>query len=313
MGDFLVTLPVLAALRRQFPETRLELVAYPAVAALALESGSVDAVQPIEARPLAGFFARVGILDDRWSEYFAGMHVIFTYLFDPDELFRNNLARVTRAQVIQGPHRPQEPHALHATDQLLEPLQKLAIFDADPVPRLRWTDSGIGLSPFPSMRPWLAVHPGSGGRKKNWAVDRWLELLRGLLIRFPVQLLLVGGEADREEIRALASALPSDRFDVALSRPLPELARWLTKCVGFLGHDSGISHLAAAVGIPGRVLWGPTESVVWRPRSDVVHLIRAPDGDLAQLTVSAVASEVDAAVADWLKAGEQPRRPPDAA
>ncbi len=63
IGDFILTLPVLAALRRQFPDTALEVLGYPHIASLAAAGQLVDAVRPIEARPLAGFFARAGDLD----------------------------------------------------------------------------------------------------------------------------------------------------------------------------------------------------------------------------------------------------------
>ncbi len=62
IGDFILTLPVLAALRRQFPRTHLEVLGYPHIAGLALAGGLVQRVQSIEARALAGFFARNGTL-----------------------------------------------------------------------------------------------------------------------------------------------------------------------------------------------------------------------------------------------------------
>ena len=56
IGDFILTLPVLAALRRQFPEARLEVLGYPHIAGLAEWGGVVDAVRSIEARSMASFF-----------------------------------------------------------------------------------------------------------------------------------------------------------------------------------------------------------------------------------------------------------------
>ena len=53
--------------------------------------------------------------------------------------------------------------------------------------------------------------------------------------------------------------------------PLPELAARLANCCGFVGHDSGITHLAAAVGLPGVVLWGASVETVWRPRSERIR------------------------------------------
>ena len=60
--------------------------------------------------------------------------------------------------------------------------------------------------------------------------------------------------------------------------PLAELARRLQSCLGFIGHDSGISHLAAALGVAALVLWGETNETVWRPRGERVTVLRWPEG-----------------------------------
>src|SRR5580704_9064672 len=93
IGDFILTLPVLAALRGQFPRTEIELLGYPHIAQLALAGGLVRRVQSIEARSLAGFFARNGELAPELMEYFAGFHLIISFLYDPDEIFQANLSR----------------------------------------------------------------------------------------------------------------------------------------------------------------------------------------------------------------------------
>ena len=134
IGDFIVTLPVFAALRRQFPGAHLEVLGYPHVARLAAAGGLVDTVCSIEARALAGFFARGSQLDERLANYFAGFALIVSFLFDPDGIFQENVARCSKAQFIVGPHRPDDKADLHATQVFLRPLERLAIFDADPVP-----------------------------------------------------------------------------------------------------------------------------------------------------------------------------------
>jgi len=83
IGDFILTLPVFAALRRHFPATHLEVLGYPHIAQLSLAGGLVDAVHSIEARPLAGFFARGGELDEHLTNYFAGFAVVISFLYDP--------------------------------------------------------------------------------------------------------------------------------------------------------------------------------------------------------------------------------------
>jgi heptosyltransferase-3 len=285
IGDFILTLPALAALRGQFPETHIEVLGYPHIAPLAQVGGVVDRVQPIEARGLAGFFAAGGRLDPATADYFARFDIILSYLFDPDRIFQTNVALCSRAQFIKGPHRPNERERTHATQVYLKPLERLAIFQADPVPRLP-LQRETRLSGH-----CLALHPGSGSERKNWAEANWVQLVTRLSTETTVQLLIVGGEAEGSRLERLAAIPPPGRIRVARHLPLTELAAKLAECAAFVGHDSGISHLAAAVGVPTFVLWGDTLEEIWRPQGQRVAVLR-DGGGLANLTVARVWHEL---------------------
>ena len=291
IGDFILTLPAINALHGQFPAAHLEVLGYPHIAQLALAGGLVNRVQSIEARALAGFFARGGSLVESLADYFSEFDLILSYLYDPDRVFETNVSLCTRAQFIVGPHRPNEAARLHATKVYLQPLERLAIFDADPIPRLLLAPGPVSLNPQPSTLNLLALHPGSGSERKNWPQAKWAELLRRLMESTDFNLLIVGGEAEGERLQRLAAVLPPARCQMAQSLPLAELAHRLTSCHAFIGHDSGISHLAAAVGLPGVVLWGDTAEEIWRPPSEKVAVLRHPAG-LAQLPVESVLEQV---------------------
>ena len=288
LGDFILTLPVLSALRRAFPETHLEVLAYPKPASLAIDAGIVDATRAMESRGLAGFFARKGDLDPEWSGYFASFNMVLSYLYDPDGHFRGNVARVSKAQYIEGPHRPDEPSEIHATQQLLKPLERLAIFDADATPSL----AGLGF-PSPGLQAGeggtnvrrIVAHPGSGGSHKNWPEAMWRALLERLDASGGFEVDLVGGEAEADRLPRLARGLRSARCIV--SEPLPSLARRIAGAAMFIGHDSGVTHLAAATGVRGMVLWGPTCESVWRPMSGRFLCLRHSDG-IGSLSVDVV-------------------------
>jgi len=265
IGDFILTLPALAALRTHFPETRIEVLGYPHIAQLAVLGGFADAVRSIEARALAGFFARHGQLDKTLQTYFSEFAIIVSYLYDPDGIFQENIRRATKAQFIAAPHRPDELATLHATEAFLSPLERLAIFNADSSPRL--------LSGSKRREDLLAVHAGSGSEKKNWPERNWAELLLRIANETAWRVLLVGGEAEQGKLDRLASEFPRERLQVARSLPLAELATHLAGCTLFVGHDSGITHLAAAVGTPVIALWGESNEAVWRPKGEAVRLL----------------------------------------
>ena len=307
IGDFILTLPVFSALRTTFPGTRLEVLGYPRVAELALQSGLVDGVRALEDRPVARFFARNAELDAEWQRYFGSFAIIVSYLFDPDGIFEDNIKRCSKAQFLKGLHRPPDSGPRHATQVLLEPLQRLAVFDADPIPQLlldgadprtrtdqgaltaaAWESAAYGeLLTWVRQAPTLAVHPGSGSEKKNWPLPNWQSLLNSLAEHTSLQVMVVGGEVEGDRLDLVASWLPEDRRRVVRSLPLADVGRLLGGCVHFVGHDSGVSHLAAAVGCPCSILWGPTAEAVWRPMGAEVLLLKSPDG-LAQLSPSTV-------------------------
>lgn len=289
IGDFILTLPVLGALRQQFPKAHVEVLGYPHIAQLALAGGLVRRVQSIESRALAAFFARDGDLAESLVDYFSEFDLIISYLYDPDHIFKTNVGRCTQAQFIAGPHRPDDQLNLHATEVFLKPLESLAIFDADSTPRLviqKAFDTTLATG------RWLAVHPGSGSENKNWPEQHWLELLRHLVQSTTLHLLLAGGEAERGRLERLATSLPPTRIKLMQSAPLPELAQWLASCIAFVGHDSGISHLAAAVGLRSLILWGDTAEAVWRPLSREMTILRGSNG-LEGLSVSVVINHLE--------------------
>jgi heptosyltransferase-2 len=284
IGDFILTLPVFSALRAQFPDAHLEVLGYPHIAQLAQAGGLVNKVQAIEARELAGFFARNGELSEDLRDYFSEFNIIISYLYDPDEIFKTNILRCAHGQFIQGPHRPDETGQIHATTTYLKPLERLAIFDSDSVPRL-------SINHQQSTINQIAFHPGSGSDKKNWPEAKWGELLANLAEKTKYSFLLVGGEVEAERLPRLAAKLPAERVQVAQSLPLPDLAARLQNCAAFVGHDSGISHLAAALGVPSLILWANTREEIWQPQGEHVNVIRESTG-LSKLTPQRVIEEI---------------------
>ena len=280
IGDFILTLPVLAALRRRFPQHRLEVLGYPSVAALAVAGGLVDDVRALESAQFAGFFVANGSWSEEVGAWFSGFESIISYLHDPHGMFQANVARCSGANFIVGPHRPDETLEIHAVEQLLRPLQAVGIRNSNQRPRLPFppVDSG-------TMR--VALHPGSGSEKKNWPEAQWAGLLKLIADQTDCDIMLIGGEAEGERCARLAERFPKGRVKVAQNLPLLELAFRMQDCVAFVGHDSGMTHLAAALDLPGLVLWGESSLATWRPQSARLKILRDPGG-LAALPVAAV-------------------------
>ncbi|MEQ1860106.1 MAG: glycosyltransferase family 9 protein [Chthoniobacteraceae bacterium] len=289
IGDFILTLPALRLLREAFPAAQVELIGYRHIAALAEGRYYAEAVRSIEYGPLAGFFARGGTLDAELCDYFAGFQQVVSYLFDPDGIFEANLRRAGVKNYLHAYARIDD--SAHAAHQLARPLQRLALYLDEPAAALfpGEADREFAAEMLHDESP-LALHPGSGGARKNWPLERWRELIAHLLKR-ETPPIIVGGEAEHSTLAQLNAAFPS-RLRFARDLPLPQLAAVLARCPGFIGHDSGISHIAAAVGTPCVLLFGPTDPQVWAPANPHVRVIAAPEGDLARVEVEAVAAAV---------------------
>ena len=104
---------------------------------------------------------------------------------------------------------------------------------------------------------------------------------------FRGSLVIVSGEADEDRTNQLRMIWKSDRVQFASNIPLPVLAALFENAI-FLGHDSGISQLAAAAGANCILLFGPTNPEIWAPRNEKVQVIQAPTGDMPSLGFEAV-------------------------
>jgi heptosyltransferase-3 len=288
IGDFILTLPAIKLLREAFPDAHLEILGYKHIIALAEGRFYADAIRSIEYGPMAGFFVPRSELADDLSEYFAGFQQVVSYLFDPDGFFEANVRRAGVKNYLRAYAKIDDSE--HAARQLARPLQSMALFLEDHGATIYPTaeDRAFAADFLTKARGRLiAIHPGSGSPKKNWPIENWQELGTHLLDN-GAELVLIGGEADTNALETLREAWRGRPVHPARDLALPHLAAVLEKCALFVGHDSGISHLAAAVGARCVVLFGATDPAIWAPGNSAVTVIEAPKGNLRKLTVEAV-------------------------
>jgi heptosyltransferase III len=290
IGDFILTLPALKALRDARPQAHLEILGYKHIAVLAEERFYAQAVHSIEYAPLARFFARNSELPAELADYFASFDLIVSYLYDPDRIFETNLRRCAVQNLICEAARIAENDG-HAARQLARPIEQLGINVVDFAERI-----------FPSIEdrefareflasvppPIIAIHPGSGSHEKNWPLENWIGLFSpGSRFANLKGLVVISGEADEAQTDQLERQWKNRDVRFARNMPLPRLAAVLEHSI-FIGHDSGISHLAAAAGANCILLFGPTDPDVWAPRNDNVQILRAPNARLGDLRIEHV-------------------------
>jgi hypothetical protein len=118
-----------------------------------------------------------------------------------------------------------------------------------------------------------AIHPGSGSPNKNWPLDRFLETARILKEHNRVEPIFLLGPVEEETGSMSISMIQNLGLAMVRNLSLPLLAGVLSWCRGYLGNDSGISHLSAALGVPTAVIFGPTDPLLWRPWGATVRII----------------------------------------
>ncbi|MDX2226947.1 MAG: glycosyltransferase family 9 protein [Verrucomicrobiae bacterium] len=294
IGDFILSLPGWHALKQTYPDSQIDIMGYPRMAGLVTGRHYAENFLSLDTAGFAKFFARNIPLPTDLCDTFSEYDLVISHLYDPDDLLRDNLLRAGVPQVVSCRHKPDPARPAHATEQFAEGLLKLAVFCADLSPRLFPSETDRAAAAtflqnagIPPSSPLIAIHPGSGSPAKNWPLTHWHWVAARLPARSGVRVLWVTGDAEREHRPETAAPPGTVSAD---SLPLETLAALLQNCRVFLGHDSGISHLAAAVGTRVICLFGPSDPVLWAPKGPVTTVIRAHDGTLASISPEEVFS-----------------------
>jgi ADP-heptose:LPS heptosyltransferase len=274
IGDFLLTLPALDALRVRWPDSHIELIGYPHIAALAVAGGLVNRLLSLDRSDMARLFARKAAIPEELAAYVRSFDIVLSYLYDPDGTLRDHLVSAGVRLFLHG-----TPLVAggHAADHLMKPLAGLAIYpDGPSCPRLRLPPSAV-LAARQRLAadgaPVVVLHPGSGGRAKRWPIEAFLCLAAALRSRH-LRVTFLAGEADHDLVEPMATAGEAAIRDL----PLTEVAAILAAADGYVGNDSGITHLAAAVGCRVVALFGGTDPAVWGPRGQNVRILRGQVG-----------------------------------
>ena len=277
LGDFIITLPALAALRAHWPNARIELAGNAPAAALAVSRGLLDAAHSQHESRWAALYHSAPLPPD-FATWLASFDLILNFWPDHDgDLARRFPLHATQRFLTAPAHPTIAPAAAH----YCEPIRALGLTVTDYFYALNCSATGRAFQS--SSPPLIALHPGSGSPQKNWPLPSWLELAAWLRATHSADLLIITGEAEPPAARAAFAPFGTS----AHALPLEALIMRLSSCRFFIGHDSGISHLAAACGVPSLLLFGLTDPAIWAPPAPHVQVLRhAPTLD--PLPLSAV-------------------------
>ncbi|WP_447979603.1 glycosyltransferase family 9 protein [Candidatus Nitrospira bockiana] len=276
LGDILLALPAVRAVREKFPRHVLTLLAAAEPARLLQACGEVDAVYPLEGPLLAGLLEDTGEVAPVLADRLRRCELAVCWLEGRDGALQRGLKRVGVKQACVGSPHGSGCRAVHQSDRFLE----LLPFKSDSGPvgrplRLPVLVRQAGRQELErrgaSSRPVVMLHPGSGSRHKCAPPDIFASLVRGANTAGATPL-LIGGPADDEAVARVSEAL-HEGVNVVQGLPLMTMAGLLAAADLYVGNDSGLTHLAAAFAVPTIALFGPTKVDRWAPRGPKVTVL----------------------------------------
>ena len=294
IGDTLLTIPALAALRACYPGATVHLVGNSAAAPLASLAGVADGWTAFDDPVVTGLFMPGG---PGAAAALGPIAAAVAWCGDPDGVLGANLGRLGAERVVVAPSRPPSGDR-HVADHLLGSLEPLGVREGrartsvgfeipPPLARAaadRLDRAGLG------DRPWIAVHPGSGSPAKNWPAAAWARLIVRLPTTLGLTPAVLAGPADDAALGALLAALPWLPPTLLRDVPLPELAAILRRAAAYVGNDFRPTHPAAVLGLPAVALFGPTDPALWAPRGPRMQVVRSQP--LAELSPERVLAEL---------------------
>jgi heptosyltransferase-2 len=276
LGDIVLTLPLIDALRQRFPQSPIDVVTVPAHAPLLQGQPGVDTVIPYDKRGsqrgMRGLFRMMRTLRAR------GYHLVVS----PHRSLRSawlvacsgSTRRIgfrqwwTRWAYTDTVRRP------HAAHEVARHLHLLTTLGSEPVPM----PQRLTLQVAPAAREQVAQHfgrvgiaqdevvvgiiPGSQWGTKRWPAARFAALIERLVATLQTRCILFGAPQDRAVAEAITAACRVPVLDFIGRTTLQELPAYVERCAVVVSNDTGPMHIAAALGKPIVALYGPTTAAM---------------------------------------------------
>jgi heptosyltransferase III len=277
LGDVLLSLPCIMALGK--PPAALDAVCRGDVGRLLRASGVVHGAFSSDSSAFSSWYA--GRQDNACREMLARYGRVFVFtLREGSDLVQNIRRMVPDTRVIITV--PSAGDRTHVAEFRLLQLP-VALRNDGPVrlsvpPDLRrQAGEVLERAGLDGQGRLIVLHPGSGGKHKCWPLERYFALAEQLAEASGAFILFLSGTVEALPVRERIEGFVQARTCMAhvADADLTVVAGLLARGGLFVGNDSGISHLAAAIGAPVIALFGPTDPALWAPQGPNVQVIAA--------------------------------------
>jgi ADP-heptose:LPS heptosyltransferase len=295
IGDCLLTLPLIRFMKEQVGLSGVDVIGHTDYIGLFPVRTCVDSIRSIDIIDLHKLFFKPKDFDlvdaDPLISVFKGYSWIVSFLGGPHSNFEENLIFTANcsqgADVFTLPLKPPKNVHAHVADYYIQQFAEQCGLKFELQSAANYTDlvcatdsdkrAGRELlrqSAVKLDRRTIVIHPGSGGRSKCWHLDNYIATANELKQDNSVIFLLGPAEIERFDAAALTRIQNAGKClqDLSLSQVLAVLS-----CIDvFIGNDSGITHLAAQLGVNTVALFGPTDPGVYGPLGPEVTVLRGP-------------------------------------
>jgi len=285
IGDLILTVPAIAAVREQFPEAKLTLV---------VAHGSREMLPAIPGIDRA-LVARGRVSDA--PQWFALAAARFDYCLDFSRtdrsafltLLSNAKERITYETIRHEPLRrlsynqfvPSRVRELHTIDHHLELLAPLGINNGSGIvhlelPEAAKEEAAKAIASYEVGEDFVVLHPGSARTEKFWLAESWAEVADHLQASgLPV--VLTGGTSrmEKDHLARIKALVTNPVIDLSGKLNLLSVAALIQRARLLATVDSAPMHLAGALGTPQIVLFGPTNPFHWHPRGSPSVILQA--------------------------------------
>ncbi|MEW6184550.1 MAG: glycosyltransferase family 9 protein [Thermodesulfobacteriota bacterium] len=295
IGDVVLSLPCLRALREQFPQARLMVAVREKAKELIEDCPWADGVIAIGSEKRS--FLQELICQKRFFSYVKGYHfdlsinlrlgdrsALLPFLggirqrisfFDPEgRLWRNRLS--THLNNLE--YKTDQ----YVGDYYLSLLEAYNIKPTDPRPRMEVpmgriieADSLFSGAGIPSKEPLVVLQPFSLWRYKEWTTANYIELVRRIKTDFGFPVLIVGAAEEKNRASSIAEGCGPGVYNLTGRTSIGLLSAVLKRSSLFIGVDSAGMHIAAAVGTPTVTIFGPSSPVSWAPRGSGHRVVQS--------------------------------------
>lgn len=238
-----------------------------------------DTISRFDQADIAPLFMNNSSIPASLINKLSNVDLIISFVSDKEQIMVGNLKAAGAKHVIHYEPFPSESEHIHIIDHFLRCMDLLGVPHSNKIPKIFLNDEDLLFgesflkgSIVDPKKMLIAVHPGSGSRQKCWPIDRYIELILWLNEEMNAQVLLISGPADTDTVEELRIK-GNDNFILVDKLPLPFLSAVIKRCNLFIGNDSGITHLAAAVGTPTVAIFGSTDPNTWGPRGERVRIL----------------------------------------